>query len=153
MRKTINTTILATLLLTSSCVSNVVQHQHKTIGKDGWKRNDTITFELPHVKEDGIYDIRAELRTTTTFPYSKVYIAYKAELVRPLAIHCDTICIETSSHTTQGHHGGVTIKAYSNAGSKLALHEGQSGVIKIYHIMSEENIPNLVDVGMKCYLP
>lgn len=142
-------TILTATLLAVSCIGHTVQHQYRHIGPAGWDRNDTLTFTLPPARVNGAYSITTELRASTAFPYTKVCMIREVMLTKPLAIYRDTVCIETDVKGFASEGSGVTIKSYAHNDSSLVLKEGQEGTIRLFHIMSKETIPHILDLGIK----
>ena len=150
MPKTIAKAILTILpVLTSSCIGNTLQHQFVHIGKDGWYRNDTATFDLPAADFEGRYAVDTEIRTASPFQYQRLYVVRELMLQAPLMACKDTICIETAGSPSTNDEKGVTLRCYSHSDSTLFLKEGQKGQLKIYHIMSREVLPHITDIGIK----
>ena len=149
MPKTIAKAILTIIpVLTSSCIGNTLQHQFVHIGKDGWYRNDTITFDLPAANSEGRYAVETEIRTVRPFQYKKIYAVRELTLQAPLMAYKDTICIETAGSPSTNDERGVTLRCYNHSDSTLLLKEGQKGQLKIYHIMSREMLPHITDIGI-----
>lgn len=149
MARAVPLTILTAALLAVSCIGNTVQHQYRHIGSEGWDRNDTLTFAIPPARVSGTHSISTELRTSTAFPYTKVCMVREVMLTRPLAALRDTVCVDTEVNGISPDASGVTIKSYSHTDSLLVLREGQEGTVRLYHIMSKETIPHILDVGIK----
>lgn len=151
MPKTIVRAILTILpVLTSSCIGNTLQHQFVHISKDGWYRNDTVTFDLPVADFEGRYAVDTEIRTVCPFQYQKLYVVRELMLQAPLMAYKDTICIETAGSTSTTYtEKGVTLRCYSHSDSTLLLKEGQKGQLKLHHIMSREVLPRITDIGIK----
>ena len=150
MPKTVAKAILTILpVLTSSCIGNTLQHQFVHIGKDGWYRNDTVTFNLPAATFEGRHAVDTEIRTVCPFQYQRLYVVRELMLQAPLMAYKDTICIETASSPSTNDERGVTLRCYSHSDSTLLLKEGQKVQMKIYHIMSREVLPHITDIGIK----
>lgn len=73
----------------------------------------------------------------------------EVHLTKPLAMYRDTICISTDSESVLFQGKGVTLRSFSHADSTLMFEEGQEGTLKLYHLMSHENLPEIKDVGIK----
>lgn len=124
-------------------------HEHQHVCKDGWSRNDTLLFELHATKDNGQYAVSTEIRTYTTFPYKELWMVREMSLQAPIKLHKDTICVKTNGSGLSADGKGVTICSFAHTDSTLTLHKGQSGCIKLYHIMSRETLPHMLDVGLK----
>ena len=136
-------------MLISSCIGDTLQHQFVHINKEGWNRNDTAVFTLPPAKENGQHCISTEIRTTSSFPYQKLYLVREILLEKPLAVHRDTICMDTGTRGILEEGKGVSLMSFSHNDSTLFLNEGQSGNIRLYHIMSREQLKHITEVGIK----
>ena len=152
-RRTLPRTIAKAILtilpvLASSCIGNTLQHQFVHIDKDGWSRNDTVTFDLPPATHEGWYAIDTEIRTTCPFQYQSLYIVRELTLQVPLMTQKDTIRIETGSSLATSDKKGVTLRCYNHCDTTLFLREGQKGQMKLYHIMSLEVLPHITDIGI-----
>lgn len=148
--KTIAKTILTTLLLlTSSCIGDTLQHQFVHISTDGWYRNDTIVFDLPPAFAEGLYAVDTEIRTKCPATYQRLYLVRELTLQTPLMVHKDTICIETGNSLATCEEKGVTLKCYNHCDSILFLRNGQNGRVRLYHIMSQEIMPHITDIGIQ----
>lgn len=141
--------LLVATLLTSSCIGDTALHKHQHISKDGWSRNDTMLFELHEIKKDGLYAASTEIRTYTSFPYKELWVVREMSLQAPFKLHKDTICIKTNGSGLSADGKGVTINSFAHTDSTQTFHKGQSGNIKLYHVMSRETLPHILDVGLK----
>ena len=137
------------VLLMPSCAGNVLQHQHKDIQPSGWDRGDTLTFSIPPVSVDANYSITIEMRTPPTFPLQEVWMVRKVLTTNPLSLHLDTICLPTTTDGRSLSGDGVTMRNHSLDTPSIFLNQHQEGTIQLYHIMSQQVLPQVSSVGVK----
>ena len=150
MAKTTAIAMLITIaMLSNSCIDNTIQHQHKHISNNTWFRNDTLTYELPAAKLEGVYSIDTELRMPAPCQYKRICIIREISLQSPLAYRKDTICIDTEENGLFSGRKGTALRCYSHRDSTLLLNEGQKGCLKLYHAMSHEALKQIKDIGIR----
>ena len=137
------------LLLMSSCVGNTLHHQYIHIDRAGWNRNDTLVFNVKPATSNGMYCVSTEIRTTASFPYKELCMVRELLVEKPLSVRKDTIRIDTGTRGILNEGRGVTLMTFSVDDSTLTLIEGQKCRVKMYHIMSREQLPHIVDIGIK----
>ncbi|MBO7347166.1 MAG: hypothetical protein IKM92_06050 [Bacteroidaceae bacterium] len=142
--------LILTALLLSSCTNGIIQHQFHTIdGNEGWKHTDTLVYDIPEIQETRNYGLQIQARTGTRFPYRAMWIAYKMELEIPNAIICDTVRIDMSNNGKYLDASGVTLFSINGEVKPIHLTKGQKGKLKLIHLMSQETLPHIHDIGIK----
>ncbi len=148
---------LALLLLLGSCTGDTLWHRYVHIAPDGWKRSDTLTFNLPAAPTEGTYFMDIELRTTPAFPYQQLYVArlvVSGDSTDSLGVPTevlisDTICIHTSTNGRRLSGEGVTMHSFSQQASPLHFLQGQQAQVRLHHIMSRGTMPEITDIGIR----
>ena len=141
--------LMVLLLLMPSCVGNVLQHQHIDINPSGWDRGDTLTFSIPPADVTTDYSITVEMRTPATFPFQEVWMVRKVLTANPLSLHLDTICVSTTTDGSSLSGDGVTLRSHSCLTPSIFLNQHQEVTIQLYHIMSQQVLPQVSSVGVK----
>lgn len=136
-------------MLCNSCIDSTIQHQYKHTNNGTWFRNDTLTYELPAAKTEGLYSIDTELRMPVPCQYKRIWIIREISLLAPLAYRKDTICIDTEESGIFSERKGMTVRCYSHKDTTLFLKEGQKGSLKLYHAMSREELTQITDIGIR----
>ncbi len=140
--------ILAALLL-SSCTDGTIQHQFRTVsGNNGWERTDTLTYDIPEIPATCNYGMQVQLRVGTRFPYRTVWVAREVELDNPHMIKRDTVRIDLSEDGRHIDASGVTLFSINAEIKPIQLEKGQKGKLRLMHLMRQETIPQLHDVGI-----
>ncbi|MBR5466525.1 MAG: hypothetical protein IKU79_03865 [Bacteroidaceae bacterium] len=134
------------------CTGNILQHQYHHITQEGWLRSDTLSFNIPEPEENGFYKVRFEMRTAPTFKYSQLWIAYDFRTNIPYRLVSDTICFTTGTSGDNKLGGkGVTHRNFTTESVEIFLHQGQRGDLIVRHIMAEEPISEITEIGVKVY--
>lgn len=138
--------LLWTMLL-CNCFNDTVSLQYKHLGQEGWDRSDTLVFDLPEVKAGGEFLPSVLIRTDNLFPYSKLWLCYELELECPKLAVRDTMCIEFAQQNMGIVTNGLIVRKYVQDSRSIRLTAGQRGRIRIYHLMMQEVMPGILEVG------
>ena len=166
-------TVLHMLLLIiagvcAGCIRGTVYNHYEQLPVAGWEKNDTITFSIPPVGEQGIYNLSLGLRTTGHYPFmSLTLIAEQQTIAASDTISLDTIADSLATHNsltpkfirytlpcklmnTRGNTRGQGINYYQYNFhiADVALNEGDSLRISIRHDMKREILPGISDIGI-----
>lgn len=141
-----------------ACVGGKVFDEYEQIPVEGWDKNDTLTFSVPAVAADGVYDIGLGLRTTGDYPFMSLTLLFEANIIAkksdnfsfgnsPERLSRTLSCPLVSSRgRAQGQ--GVSLYQYNFHVATISLHEGDSLQVNIRHNMKREMLPGLSDLGL-----
>lgn len=142
----------ATALLTAACSSDgrVVANSYHHISEGVWDTQDTASFTIDSLATDGYYQLSVALRTTNEIQYQKIFIVAEQSYSNP-ALSCrDTIAVQLTDEAGNIQGDGLGLYNYIVPLDRMInLHKGQSGTIKIGHIMRCTRLSGIVDVGIK----
>lgn len=62
------------ILVLASCDKNRVFDQYVSMPSAGWHRDSIVTFDLPQVDTTKTYDMFVNLRTTSDYPFSNLFL-------------------------------------------------------------------------------
>lgn len=142
--------LILTVLLLISCTGGTVQYQFCEIsGNDGWERTDTLIYDIPEIEQTRNYGMHIQIRVGTQFPYRTIWIARELELDNPQMLKCDTVRIEMSNSPDLMDATGVTIFTVDREVRPIRLRKGQKGRLKLIHLMRQESLPQIHDIGIK----
>ncbi len=142
---------LLVALLLSACVQEdgtLLHHYAAPHGKV-WQTTDTLTYSIPLVQETADYTFSLGLRLSIDFPYSGVSLVAETHLKEPDALWCDTIHYVTMATDGLPAGTGITLQQSEQPFATHHLLQGQTGEVRIFHIVDVESLPNIVDVGLK----
>lgn len=134
-------------MLLCNCINDTVSLQYRRLGLEGWERSDTLVFDLPEMKEGGEYLPSVLIRTGNLFPYSKLWLCYELELECPKLVLRDTMCVEFASQDVGIVTNGLIVRKYGQSSRPVCLTAGQRGRVRIYHLMMQEVMPGIMEVG------
>lgn len=134
------------MILLVSCQQVTVFHEYHCIENQEWHRTDTQTFVVPDSIERGRYQLSLELRYDQAYPYREAWLAIEDSARQRI----DTLCIEmldrSGSRTGRGL-AGVLIS--TSESMPLYIHQQQRLKFKVYHLMRNEALPYIYNVGIR----
>ena len=129
--------------------SNTMLHSYKPLPAEGWDRRDTICFDLPENDADIDGTLFIGLRTKANIGMRDIVLAIEQCLETPLAYHCDTIRYPLTDAEGYALTKGVNHFQYETQQLPIHLQKGQSGSVRIHHLMTHETIPDITEVGIR----
>lgn len=141
--------LLASLMGAGSCSNDpsALVYEYHPVSFEGWNKTDTITISLPEVIQTGLYQGKVGVRTNTRYPYSKIWLGVCQVLHHPDTVLLDTVSCPVLSRSDRGKNGiGLFLSECFLPDYKYQA--GQTGVIKIFHIMRREELPGVGEVGL-----
>lgn len=140
-------------LLLASCTDGMVLHCYKPLPKGGWERCDTVYFDVPQQSKDIDGTLFIGLRTKSQLGFRDIVLAVEQCLDAPAAYKCDTICYPLTDAEGNALTGGVNNHQFETLHLPLRLKKGQSGTIRIHHLMTHEVIFGITEIGIKLCTP
>lgn len=143
--KNIFALILAVIVC--SCSSDTVYHKYQPIDIEGWKKNDTISFIMPDSMKNGVYNAEIGIRHTESYKYMDLWLS----AVFPNSNKADTFHVFLANDRGNWNSSGSTGGFFqiSTESIKFNYMSRQDSVIKVYHIMKDNPLPEITDVGLK----
>lgn len=139
---------LAVVLLLASCDRSTLMHSYQPLKNKCWDRTDTVKFVLPPLPQDENCNMLIGLRLNNNFPYEQLVLQVEQNLQHPTVHKIDTIYYRTTDQDGNFTEKGVHFFQYETQGFPLHLKKGQTGEIRIRHLMHREVLPGIVDVGI-----
>lgn len=140
---------LIVLLGLMACDDKAVYHHYKPTLLAGWGKTDTLTFNIPPLEATASYQFSVGIRTVVTFPYQSIWLVVRQYLNQYKFSRIDTI--ECKLANSKGDVTGQGIINYLHTFPLYTqtLYKGQTGKIRIYHIMRREELPGISQIGIK----
>ena len=133
----------------SACTGGTVYHSYKPLPQAGWDRCDTVRFDLPEAERDIDGTLFIGLRTTANIRYRDVVLAVEQHLDAPFAYRCDTVRYPLADAEGFALSPGVNHHQYESQQVPFHLQKGQSGSVRIRHLMRHEVVPGITEVGIR----
>ena len=139
---------LFSFLLLASCDSGTLMHSYQLLEDNCWDRTDTVTFNLPVLTTDDSCSILIGLRVTDIFPYEMLVMEVEQRYQKPFAHRIDTVYYQLTNHNGDFVEKGLNYFQFETESLPLDMKKGQTGEIRIRHLMRREIMPGIMDVGI-----
>lgn len=137
------------ILSLTSCDKHTISHRYHCINSDGWYRSDTLFFAIDSIESDNTYHFILDLRTTNDCPYKSLWLTVEKELCPNATFECDTIEFVLTNQQHQRTGTGIHLLQYSKEIKSTYLNRGTNGSIRIYHIMNDDCLTGIRDIGIR----
>jgi len=118
----------------------------------GWDRNDTLTFAIPKMQEDGAYSIDLGLRTNGSYPFMRLTLIVERTTIsatQTKSTITDTLDCRLVDKNGNPMGQGVSYYQYDFHLADTKLSAGDSMYIAVRHDMKREILPGLNDIGIE----
>lgn len=132
-----------------SCDAGVVYDKYVNTDIDGWDKSDTICFNVPSLKETGVYHMELGLRTDNLFPFTGVSIVVERKAYPGYRQSLDTLHCKLIDERGRVKGRGIGNYQYVFSIDETCFRRGDSLQICVRHIMRREVLPGISDVGLK----
>lgn len=149
MSKSKFTLLTAILLLIAACSDYKTYHQFYSISQGGWSKTDSLIYKIQNLPEHAA--LQLEVRFTTEYPYSDLYLGVSENLSDSINFKVDTLKLSLT-HADGRSKGSTLGKLYQTSESYKIIDRPQkakSNQIYIYHLMSDSTLVGIEDVGIR----
>lgn len=138
--------LLACLL--TACDSQTVYNRYLRTAKNGWERNDTLSFLIPPVTQDGNYTEEIGVRINGDYPFMKLTLIIEQTKMNTKERRSDTLNCQLIDKS--GHPLGQGISQYQYVFRLATLHlmKDDSLHLAIRHDMKREMLPGITGIGV-----
>lgn len=146
-------TFVLLMALLVGCDSNRLYEEYLEVDSEGWHADDIKKFEFEIEDTLSAVNLYINLRTSTDYPYSNIYLFLYSEYPGGYTDK-DTLefILAEPDGKWLGESSGTVVenKALISSGGRF----GNRGtyVFKLQHGMREEILPEIIDVGMRVEL-
>lgn len=141
------------LVALGSCDSSMLYDQQFSVAEDGWHSDDVKTFEFDIEDTLSPLDLYINVRTSTDYPYSNIYLFLYSEYPDGYSDK-DTLefILAESNGKWLGESSGTVVenKMLISRGGRFAA--AGKYVFKLEHGMRESVLPEVLDVGFRLEL-
>lgn len=133
-------------LLGTSCQRDEAYLHYEDTDVTGWSIAERLDYGIPPLEESGDYLVRLHLRTTPNnpFPFKVLYLEVREE--RDSIVTIDTLACPLS--TDDAATKGIVVRQSTFDIRRLYCNRGDSVHYTVRHIMRQEDIPGISDVGI-----
>ncbi|MGN0310712.1 MAG: gliding motility lipoprotein GldH [Bacteroides sp.] len=143
--------LVAVMLLTASCLPSGKQfHSYRSMPSCGWVWGDTVLFVTPLSDSLAHYHYTVEVRHDNSYPFRQLAVAFSVNPVDEPAIYSDTLTCQLSNDqgVWQGQGWG-NLFISTHPGRTFTIPHGGSYVLSLSHIMKQDTLPGIFNVGIK----
>ena len=159
MRSKVNTLsillVLMTLVISTSSCDNPKKYDHyEAIPLSGWERNDTTKFEIPRQKS-GNYILDLGIRVSRGYPYKNLSLLLESTIYPKNTKDDNNTFVDTVTCKIIDDDGkllgkdGISSTEILRHVTTISLKDSDSIHIDVRHIMSQEKLPGISDIGIR----
>lgn len=137
------------VLLTTACHRRTVYDRYLHTSQTGWERNDTLTFRIPPMKEEGDYTEEVGVRISGDYPFLGLTLVVEQTKLNTHERQRDTLECSLIDKKGRPMGNGITYYQYRFPLKTLRLEEHDSLRITIRHDMKREILPGITEIGVK----
>lgn len=139
-------TVAMTLL---SCNRKTVYDQYGHTPVTGWEKNDTLSFHVRPMEQEGEYVEQLGLRINGAYPFMSLCLVVEQRVHPSGFTFRDTVNCRLTDNmgNIQGH--GISYYQYQVPITSIHLAQGDSIDVFIRHNMKREILPGISDIGLK----
>ena len=145
---TLTLSLLLTLTLLTSCSRRTPYHMYEAVNGTEWRMSDTIHFETDTIRHKGHYVMAVGVRATQDYPYTELQMMAEVQVddKKPHSIPV-TLNIKDDGGRMEGD--GVTCITLEQNIDTMKLHRGDVVRAKVYHLMRQEELQGIREVGFE----
>jgi gliding motility-associated lipoprotein GldH len=95
--------------------------------------------------------VQIGLRVTNNYPYEGLVLEVEQKFQHPYSHRADTIKYMLTDESGDFTENGINYYQYESQSIPLDLKKGQTGEIRIRHLMHREVLPGIMDVGVRVF--
>ncbi len=131
---------------------NLIYHQFRDIGPQGWNQTDTLVFELPQADADEWLALQVQVRVARTYPYTNLQLRtwieetqnHATSLVCSRRVDFD-LSAPPGSHPRQG----LTFADDSRPIGSIHIQKGHRCRLLVTHNMRRQPLTGIAGIGVK----
>lgn len=142
--------LLFIVSILSACDKQTVYHVFQTIPQEGWKRQDTLFFDVIAPDSQTYYRLTVEVRNRNNYPYQNIglSVCYDGPEVKKLPADSLQIILADKEGIWKGDGWGGLYQSALSAGS-IKIGKPGNYLFKIAYTLPDDILPGINDVGIK----
>ena len=140
---------IAFLLFFTNCDNKTVYHSFLHIPDTGWRKKDTLSFNI-EIKDSMTYvHLSAEVRNLSNYPYKNAFLSITHNLQDSTIWKTDTLELTLADNEGKwlGKGWGNLYQTSLPIGTVMVIHPGKYA-IRISHEMKDDSLLGINDVGV-----
>lgn len=131
-----------------ACKQHIVFFTFVPVESYGWGRTDTLRLTTKKLDE-GAYKLSCLVRHTERYPNQELWLVLETRLT-PDQRHRDTLYLPVADEKGEWLSSGTVYRELEVKATEISIPEGGQKIdLLIYHLMPEQYVEGLYDVGVK----
>lgn len=140
-------------LLLLGCSDHRVYHHFVPVNTTCWTVTDTLHFTPGVLKSDGLYTMKTGVRVNDHYRYRDLWLVVEQRAKQPqMAARRDTVHIILADSKGNWLTQGVTLHETEEVVAASRLAKDCAYEFLVYHIMKDQNLEGVSDVGFSLSL-
>lgn len=133
-----------------ACQETTVYHSFRNLPADGWRRNDTLCFDVAVTDSQTSYQLSVEVRNLSDYPYQNLSVILLHETPDSLIVSNDTLhfILADQQGNWMGKGWGGIYQCSFPTGSINIRQAGRHRLI-LQHGLADTCISGIHDIGIK----
>ncbi|MCR4995354.1 MAG: gliding motility lipoprotein GldH [Bacteroidales bacterium] len=141
---------IATFLF--SCQSRRTYYQYQAVDDRCWSATDTLYFVPDTFTQDGLYTLKAGIRFNEHYPYRDLWLVIEQRTTKPVvSARRDTLHLVLANNEGRWLTNGVVLHEAEETVATSRLNMDDAYEFLVYHIMRDQNLTGVTEVGLKIY--
>lgn len=141
------------LFITSAlgaCDKQTVYHAFRSIPQEGWKRQDTLFFNVIVPDSQTYYKLTLEVRNRNTYPYQNIGLSVCCDGPEAARLQADTLeaVLADKEGIWKGDGWGGLYQSAFPAGN-IRIEKSGNYLFKVAYTLPDDILPGINDVGIK----
>ncbi len=148
--KRIGLLILLTAILTA-CGEKPAFHEYRAVPAEGWGKTDTLEFPVDTLPSGGDYALALHVRTASSkgYPYQALWVGIRRTWGAETATRIDTLACRLANADGDILGKGIIHRQYAFPLDTLRLPAATDGHISVHHLMQDDTLHGIADIGIR----
>ncbi len=140
---------LAVALLSASCDRKTIYDNYEHTPVNGWEKNDTLTFAIDSVEQEGEYVEEIGVRINGLYPFMSLSLVVQQTVLPMGKTYDTTLNCKLIDQNGKAKGSGISCYQYSFPLKVVPLSVGDTLRVAVRHNMKREILPGVSDIGLK----
>ena len=133
-----------------ACDKQTVYHTFRSIPQEGWKRQDTLFFNVIVPDSQTYYKLTLEVRNRNTYPYQNIGLSVCCDGPEATRLQADTLeaVLADKEGIWKGDGWGGLYQSAFPAGN-IRIEKPGNYLFKVAYTLPDDILPGINDVGIK----
>lgn len=146
-RSVLNILTVGCILMVIGCSSETVYSHYKDITSSGWEQSDTMTFVIPQLESQGIYQPEVMFRITDNYHYQNINMLVET-CCGDSRLRIDTLTLSIFDQHGKNKGDGLIHTEFSKQLKPVSL-DTLEYTFKITSLMTENPLVGISCVGLR----